>query len=273
MANLDILKNTESSSLNAAGKFSQRPASKTMDAQAKEQKEMFLQLLMTQLKHQSPDNPMNPNEMLNSFYQMANYEKLSEMNSSIDKLTGVLQHNSNTQTGANIVGKSIILETTKAKVGSENKVKIGYMLDGKQGGDPIKISLYGKDGKLIAERTIKDTEANKMHSLDITLSEEEAAKMFEDKEKILSIVVKKKENNVNLPGAKIYAVDTIEQILANGDILTTSNGLKKMEDIMGFDNSHIGEICKEQHSHELERIQKIYGSLNDIMHKKTGTAA
>ena len=179
MASLDILNNTQSNLHNVANRMEKRPTLSAMDIQAREQKEMFLKLLMTQLKHQTPDNPMNPNEMLNSFYQMANYEKLSEMNSSIGKLTGMLQHNSNTQTSANIVGKSIIIESAKARITGDNKVKVGYMLDGKESANQLKIYLYNKDGKIIAERSIKDMETNKVHIMDITLSEEEAAKMLE----------------------------------------------------------------------------------------------
>lgn len=53
-------------------------------------KDMFLQLLVTQLQHQDPTNPVDDSEFLSQLAQFSSLEKLTDISQSLDNITTLL---------------------------------------------------------------------------------------------------------------------------------------------------------------------------------------
>lgn len=77
----------------------------------------FMQILMAQLTHQNPLEPMDSNEMMNQFSQLNSLQELRDIHSAMDKVTVTNQ----TSYLASLIGK-----TVKAK-GSDGRVLEGVV--------------------------------------------------------------------------------------------------------------------------------------------------
>jgi flagellar basal-body rod modification protein FlgD len=118
---------------------------------AQEQKDMFLQLLVAQLKNQDPSSPMDQKDLMGQMAQFTSVEQLTNMVSSMEKLS----FNTTFSQSVGLIGKTVdyasttpdgatsIHTSTVAAVNS-GAGKIGLVLeDGRtiEPGDIVRVSV------------------------------------------------------------------------------------------------------------------------------------
>jgi len=118
-------------------------------------KEEFLQLLVAQMRHQDPLNPMDGTEFVSQLAEFSSVEKLIEIN---DRLAfqGEIQqaliqaHNASTAVG--LIGKTVLAVTDRIGVegGAGQNVTIQLASPGTSG----TIRLYDESGNEVASRTL-----------------------------------------------------------------------------------------------------------------------
>jgi len=70
-------------------------------------KDEFLKLLITELKHQDPTNPMNDREFISQMSQFSSLEQMLNLNNQMSKLISNLSFNSS----FNLLGKGVEIDT------------------------------------------------------------------------------------------------------------------------------------------------------------------
>lgn len=75
-----------------------------------EQKELFLQLLVAQLKNQDPTNPMDQKDMMGQMAQLTSVEQMTNMAKTLE----ALQTNSTFSQGVALIGKHVDYVTNDA---------------------------------------------------------------------------------------------------------------------------------------------------------------
>ena len=90
-------------SVGGTGSGSLPTGSKTDPMGAYAQKEMFLKLLVAQLKNQDPTSPMDQKEMMGQMAQFSTVEQLTNMSKSLE----TMQANSTFSQSVSLIGKSV----------------------------------------------------------------------------------------------------------------------------------------------------------------------
>ncbi len=120
-------------------------------------KDQFLKLLIAQLRHQDPLNPMESTEFTTQLAQFTSLEQLYNLNSSFEGLKNALTSQNNYQ-AANLIGKSVIASGSTLRVEDTQLLNQGsYILEGPA--DQVKINIYDKDGLLVKTLTETAVEA------------------------------------------------------------------------------------------------------------------
>lgn len=114
-----------------------------------DQKNQFLQLLITQLKNQDPFAPADSTQFAQQMMQMGQLEQLMNLNSSVDRLA-TAQQGALISQYSGLVGKSILASgSTFEQVGSQT-AKISFDVPATPKG--VEISIFDQFGNL--KRTI-----------------------------------------------------------------------------------------------------------------------
>jgi flagellar basal-body rod modification protein FlgD len=118
-------------------------------------RDQFLELLVTQLKHQDPLNPLAPDAFAAQLAQFSSVEQLTKLNSAFeaqqaDSIARTLLDKTNL--GASLIGKHIVAEgdlmTVAADGSSEIRVAVGA------GGGKATLRLYDSAGQTVATREL-----------------------------------------------------------------------------------------------------------------------
>ena len=117
-------------------------------------KDEFMNLLIAQLKHQDPTNPMDNSQMSAQLAQFSQLEQLENMNAqlkqSIDANYYLTQSVNNTMT-ATLIGKDVKLAGNTLVNQGQESIGIGYNL----GSDvkDVTVKIYNESGTLVKEIT------------------------------------------------------------------------------------------------------------------------
>ncbi len=120
---------------------------KPMDEMGKEE---FLQLLVAQLRHQDPLDPMQDADFIAQMSQFSSLEQLINMNESLsdsinmDYMTSQSISNS---MATSLLGKTVTADTDMITLPVGGETEIGYNLVG--AASEVKVSIYSEDGALI----------------------------------------------------------------------------------------------------------------------------
>lgn len=90
-------------------------------------KEAFLKLFTAQLKYQDPLNPMKDNEFMGQLTAMTTLEQIINMNRTLEDLSSSIVNSSLLFTGANLIGKKLLLEDGKEVVAQGVAVEDGKL--------------------------------------------------------------------------------------------------------------------------------------------------
>lgn len=118
-------------------------------------KDDFLKLMMLQLKHQDPTNPMDGSQFASQLAQFGSLEQLTNMNESLDNSIAanyqLTQSINNTLTAA-LIGKDVKLEGNDITYNGQEETSFGYNLP--VNADEVTVNIYDSNNKLI--KTIKN---------------------------------------------------------------------------------------------------------------------
>ncbi len=107
----------EVDALNNSIKKDGRQAVKTMG------KDEFLKLLITQLQHQDPTNPMEDREFIAQMAQFSSLEQMLTMNTNMEKLIGNMSFSSS----YDLLGRNVTIEADQLDQNGEMKVITGMV--------------------------------------------------------------------------------------------------------------------------------------------------
>ncbi len=101
-------------------------------------KDDFLKLLITQLQHQDPNNPMEDKEFIAQMAQFSSMEQMLNVNKSLDKLVGKFDF----QSSFDLLGKKV--DVVNGSGDTESQVASGVVDSVSKKGDDVFISVGGK---------------------------------------------------------------------------------------------------------------------------------
>jgi flagellar basal-body rod modification protein FlgD len=117
--------------------------------------EDFMTLLLTQLTHQDPMNPMQPHEFAAQLASFSSVEQLSQINSGMAyqieslQLTAAL---SKTSFSAALLGKSVLAEGNKVSMPEEGTAQVQF--DVGDGGGTATLRILDENGKEVATKDL-----------------------------------------------------------------------------------------------------------------------
>lgn len=118
-------------------------------------KQEFLQLLVTQLRHQDPLNPADPQEFASQLAQFSTLEQLIGIGEKLDSsaaATDALMQMQNNTSALTLIGKNIVAEGDGVTVVEDEKTTVQVGVGGAGGTGVVK--LYDADGKEVASRPV-----------------------------------------------------------------------------------------------------------------------
>lgn len=119
-------------------------------------KDDFMNLMIAQLKHQDPLNPMDGTEFSAQLAQFSSLEQLSNLNEyvkqSIDANYYLTQSINNALT-ANLIGKQVKLSASDFQNKGQEKINLGYNLNAEA--SIVKVNIYNENNVLV--KTIEET--------------------------------------------------------------------------------------------------------------------
>lgn len=122
-------------------------------------KDAFLKLLLTQMKHQDPTNPMQSHEMSAQLAQFSSLEKLENIDSGIEKLAS--GNKPQTQFEAlNLIGKGVSGDSSKI-IRTDEKEKHNIAFDLASDASNVKIKIRSPQGEIVREQTLSNLKQGK----------------------------------------------------------------------------------------------------------------
>lgn len=122
----------------------------------------FLRLLVTQMKNQNPLDPQENGEFVAQLAQFSSLESMQSLNDSVTSIAAGLQSSQALQ-ASSLVGRNVIVETSKALVDTSKEMKGTVNLTSSS--TATSVGIYDKDDKLV--RTI-DLGTQKAGKIDFT---------------------------------------------------------------------------------------------------------
>ena len=120
-------------------------------------KDQFLKLLITQLQHQDPLNPMESTEFTSQLAQFTSLEQLFNLNAGFEGLKSALTSLNDYQ-ASNLIGKNVKTAGNTLRVADSQVMNQGaYALEGPA--NMVSVNIYDKDGFLVRTLNEPATEA------------------------------------------------------------------------------------------------------------------
>jgi len=120
-------------------------------------KDDFLQLLVTQLRHQNPFEPMEDKEFIAQLAQFSSLEQLQNLNSNVmanSDLDYLLSQTISNSMATQLIGKEIVASGNSLELANQNNPRISYRLI--DDASKVTIKIFDSDGNLV--RTLEQTD-------------------------------------------------------------------------------------------------------------------
>lgn len=109
-------------------------------------KETFLNLLLTQLKHQDPLDPQDSTGMVAQLVQFSNLEQLTGLNKQMEELKSI-QADTRERLVVSYLGKNVLFQSNTFQVSKTEPVSLHYWLT--QEAKEVRINIRRADGELV----------------------------------------------------------------------------------------------------------------------------
>lgn len=129
----------------------------------------FLTLLITQLRHQDPLNPMENEQITSQLAQLSTVQGVQQLNDTLLSLSGQMDMSQSMQAAA-LIGKDILVPGSKISLGSdpenpEVKTATPFGVDLMSGADTVVVNIVDGSGKVVREMQI-DARAAGVYSIE-----------------------------------------------------------------------------------------------------------
>ena len=118
-------------------------------------KDDFLKILITELTHQDPLDPLKDRDMIAQMAQLSQLEQITQFTHSVDRFLNVLKDSFKTYQGiqaASVVGKLVKAEGVSTMIVNKDEVlSVSYFVDKDS---VVTAKIYDKEGNLIEEEYI-----------------------------------------------------------------------------------------------------------------------
>jgi flagellar basal-body rod modification protein FlgD len=125
-----------------------READENVKARNTMGKDDFLKLLMTQLQHQDPVNPMNHEQFSAQLAQFSQLEQLSNIGKGIESLNGGKADEAKLQ-ALGLIGKEVRASGSRVDLQGGQAVALKYLPDAEA--TPVKATVFDTSGRLVRE--------------------------------------------------------------------------------------------------------------------------
>jgi flagellar basal-body rod modification protein FlgD len=132
--------------VDATGSAPERASRSASGTEAGAAKEQFLQLLVAQLQHQDPLNPMDAKELTAQLALFSLVEQALETNQQL-KTLNLYEASANNARAVNLIGKEILAQGDKVAVGETGAAPLCFKLLGESA--QTQIHVYDSSGKLV----------------------------------------------------------------------------------------------------------------------------
>lgn len=131
-------------------KYGEKPK-KAREFKKKLDKDDFLKIMITQMKHQDPSKPFDMDKMAAQMAQMTSVEQMKNMNTTLEK---VLDQNKPLERLAmsNMIGKMVTVDSSRFEHTEGQGEVLNFNLP--QSAEDVKVSLISQDGKKALEKSI-----------------------------------------------------------------------------------------------------------------------
>lgn len=120
-------------------------------------KDDFLKMLMTQLQHQDPVNPMNQEQFATQLAQFTQLEQLANIGKGIENLNGGRGEEAKLQ-ALGMIGKEVRASGSRVDLQGGQAVALKYLPDAEA--TPVKATIYDQGGTLVREMEIAGRDDN-----------------------------------------------------------------------------------------------------------------
>ncbi|OTA21106.1 basal-body rod modification protein FlgD [Xenorhabdus beddingii] len=130
-------------------------------------KDNFLNILVTQLKHQDPTNPMQNNELTSQIAQISTVEGIEKLNKTLGTIVGQMDNNQAMQTTL-LINRGVMVPGDRILVGSSEEEGISTTplgLELTRPADNVKLTIKDKNGAVVRELDIGKLNAG-VHSFE-----------------------------------------------------------------------------------------------------------
>ena len=115
-------------------------------------KDDFLKLLVTELQHQDPTNPMQDREFIAQMAQFSSMEQMMNMNKSMESIVDKF----NFQTTYGLLGKNVELISQGTEEGAEPKTVNGVVKSVSRNGSEVSVMVNGETYPISEIKTISN---------------------------------------------------------------------------------------------------------------------
>lgn len=126
----------------------QNTQSSSGKSQAAETSEMFMQLMIAQLKNQSPTSPAETTDFMQQIASMSSVESIANLNTTVEHLSSSLMTSQAALQASSMVGQKAFINTDKAVLSEDGGAVEGVVSLASSVSD-VRVSVYDAAGSLV----------------------------------------------------------------------------------------------------------------------------
>jgi len=185
-------------------------------------KEDFLKLLVTQLKYQSPLQPMKNDEFIAELAQFSSLEGIQNLNDKFDKSVQsntLLAQSIGNSMATTLIGKNVRIQTNQFQLSEDDGMEIHYNLP--KTAEHVSIEIYDDQGNLVATKTLGG-ESSGDHVFRWNGEDEDGEPMVSGTYKVVVKGIDSEKNETDAPTYLVGEVDSVRY--SNGGAYLMVNG-------------------------------------------------
>ncbi len=185
-------------------------------------KEDFLKLLVTQLKYQSPMEPMKNEAFVAELAQFSSLEGIQNLNTKFDnsvKSNALLAQSIGNSMATTLIGKSVKIQTNQFQLNENDGMEIHYNLP--KTADHVSIEIYDGQGNLVTTQTLGG-ESSGDHVYRWNGEDKDGEPLASGTYKVVVKGIDSKKKEINVPTYLVGKVDSVRY--SNGGAYLMVNG-------------------------------------------------
>lgn len=223
----EIRNNTENKNLTAEQKNKQE-----IDKNEK----MFLNLLATQLKNQTPDNPTDTNHMVQHFAQISQLRSNLQLNAKVEDIKQAILGSSNLLNASMTIGKNVIHEGDNLTVSENSRsIPLYYKPESDINGNKLEIVILDTKGTTLYSKDLIKPQVGTMNLFTWDMKDMAGHRV---KDGDYKFIVRAK-NNKDLK-AKVYTSSQVKQAMTDGSLWLTDGRNIPLSQIYGISDPMVG---------------------------------